>query len=61
MTMHAISRSDPELIGISSALRRAQEKARSLARQTGTPFVIRPTAQSAKHTSKSARPTSGSR
>jgi hypothetical protein len=41
MTMHAIPPGDPELKGITAALRRAQEKARRLAEQTGTPFIVR--------------------
>jgi hypothetical protein len=33
--------SDPDLRGVPEALRRAADKARRLAEQTGTPFVVR--------------------
>ena len=40
MTTHAVVPRDPDLRGVPDALRRAAEKARRLAEQTGTPFVV---------------------
>ena len=36
---------DPDLQKVPQALLRAAEKARLLAKQTGTPFIVRPSAQ----------------
>lgn len=36
---------DPDLRKVPEALLRAAEKARLLAEQTGTPFIVRPSAQ----------------
>jgi hypothetical protein len=41
MTVRLTVPSDPDLRGVPDALRRAAEKARRLAEQSGTPFVTR--------------------
>lgn len=47
--------SDPDLRGVPEALRRAADKARRLAEQTGTPFVVRqPTYPVVRDTEKDA-------
>jgi hypothetical protein len=48
MSDHSAIPRDPDLRGVPDALLRAAEKARRLAEQTGTPFIVREPEPSAK-------------